>query len=400
MPTAFSDQKRALAIGVATGVVVGSVTAWRAKRVAVLDRKPGMIDWERVRSIAVSMNREAALTQAERSKLDREYADLTDLTVPIVAAYTTDSLPRDRPDVFAFDRVDWINANIDAFRQMFQPIERLNLLGRGDGTKPIRALWNNMNQTVLSAEIGFMLGYLGRRVLGQYDLSLLGREPIEGGGKLYFVHPNIVNVERSLGVPSDQFRLWLALHETTHAFEFEAHPWLRDHMNSLLERYISYLADDVEYLQKGLDALRLFWERARSGPASGNSWIEMVMSAEQRSIFSEMQALMAVVEGYSNHVMNAVGKDLLPDYQVIHQRFQRRQAQRSPAEQIFARLTGLDLKLEQYRLGESFIDGVAALRGHHFARKVWEGPETLPTMEELRDPESWVARIDAATAQA
>jgi coenzyme F420 biosynthesis associated uncharacterized protein len=248
---------------------------------------------------------------------------------------------------------------------------------------------------VLSAELGFLLGYLARRVLGQYDLALLGREPLETSGKLYFVQPNIRGVERMLNIPGDQFRLWLALHETTHAFEFEPHPWVRDYLNDMLEEYFTLLTDDVEYLKRGAEAVKMFWNRATQSGRSNGSWIELVMSSEQRQLFARMQALMSVVEGYSNHVMNAVGRDLMPDYDVIRVRFEQRQLQRSPAEQIFARLTGLDVKLEQYRLGEAFIDEVCELRGHDFARRVWDNPDNLPTLEELRAPRTWVNRIEA-----
>ncbi len=183
-------------------------------------------------------------------------------TIPLISDYTGMKLPSNLEMVYAFDRVDWIEANVDAFKIMFEPIERLGNSASLPGR--LGELWNGVNQTVLSAEIGFMLGYLARRVLGQYDLALLGREPLASSGKLYFVQPNIAGVERSLGIPADQFRLWLALHEATHAFEFECNPWVRTAMNDLLERYFSLLTDDVEYLQRGTEAIKMFWERARS----------------------------------------------------------------------------------------------------------------------------------------
>lgn len=388
--------RRLLALGVMTGAGIGVWTAWQARRLREQEAKPGLIDWNQVRSIAISMNREAALTAPERIRLDAEYQTLVMRTIPLVSAHTGDSLPDQLTSVYAFDRVDWINANIESFRRMFAPIEGLG----SQTTNKLGVAWHGLNQKVLSVEVGFMLGYLARRVLGQYDLSLLGREPLESSGKLYFVQPNIVNVERGLQVPADQFRLWLALHETTHAFEFEAHPWLRDHMNAMLEEYFGFLTQDVEYLRRGIEAVRIFWDRARTSGGATNSWIELVMSAEQRELFARMQAMMSVVEGYSNHVMNAVGQELMPDYEIIRRRFERRQRHRSPAEQIFARLTGLDLKLEQYRLGESFIEAVCELRDHYFARRVWDNAESLPTLAELSAPADWVARIEAADTSA
>jgi coenzyme F420 biosynthesis associated uncharacterized protein len=242
-----------------------------------------------------------------------------------------------------------------------------------------------------------LLGYLARRVLGQYDLALLGREPIETTGKLYFVQPNIRNTERMLGIPSDQFRLWLALHETTHAFEFEAYPWVREHMNSMIQEYFTFLTEDIEYLKRGVSGLKAFWERSRDrNNADGAGWIELVMTPDQRQLFSRMQATMAVVEGYSNYIMNAVGRDLMPDYHHIARRFEQRQRQKSSAEQFFIKLTGLDMKMEQYRLGEAFINEIVRQRGDRFAHRVWEGPEMLPTMTELRNPSEWIARIEGS----
>jgi coenzyme F420 biosynthesis associated uncharacterized protein len=258
------------------------------------------------------------------------------------------------------------------------------------------ALWGGASQKVISAEVGLLLGYLARRVLGQYDLALLGREPVTTG-KLYFVEPNISAIERNLMLPRDDFRMWLALHETTHAFEFEAHPWLRDHFNSLLERYIAFLREDAEQLRRrGLGGLRVFVDRARAprdGEDGSAGWLEALMTPEQRQVFAELQAMMCVVEGYSNHVMNAVGRDLLPTYALISRKFEQRQRQRSAAEQLFARLTGLSVKLEQYRLGEAFVNRVVAERGHQAARRLWDGPEHLPTMDEIRRPEAWLARV-------
>jgi coenzyme F420 biosynthesis associated uncharacterized protein len=144
----------------------------------------------------------------------------------------------------------------------------------------------------------------------------------------------------------------------------------------------------------GLGGLKLYLDRIRSGSGESGSWLEALMNAEQRALFSSMQATMCIVEGYSNHVMNAVGRDLLPNYALISRRFEQRLEQRSQADRLLAKLTGLDVKLEQYRLGEQFIDRIVRERGHSFARRVWDGPDYLPTMAEIRQPDLWLARID------
>jgi coenzyme F420 biosynthesis associated uncharacterized protein len=387
---------RLMGIGLLTGAVVGVWAGRRAQEwTASQSTGDGLIDWDRARSVAIAMNRDATLTIGERIRLDREYYDLVQRTIPLVSAHSGVTLPRPLDEIYAFDRIDWIHANIEAFKRMFEPLEHLDIFGNPNAPRAANVLWSGLNRTVVSAELGLLLGYLARRVLGQYDLALLGREPIETSGKLYFVQPNIRNTERVLGIPSDQFRLWLALHETTHAFEFEAYPWVRDHMNAMIQEYFTFLTEDIEYLKRGISGVKAFWERARNNDnADGAAWIELVMTPDQRRLFSRMQATMAVVEGYSNYIMNAVGRDLMPDYTQIARRFEQRQRQKSPAEQFFIKLTGLDMKMEQYRLGESFINEVVRLRGDQFAHRVWEGPDMLPSMEELRRPTDWIARIE------
>lgn len=387
---------RAASVGTVAGASVAA-GVWAGKRVQSFvqkDRPEGMVNWDRSREIATRMNKGDTLTASERLRLDTYYSQLVERCVPIVSEYTGTQLPDSERRTFAFDRIDWINANLVGFERMFEPIEALNL-SRGKKNTAAR-LWNGVNQGVLSYEVGLLLGYMARRVLGQYDLALLGREPVSTG-KLYYVEPNIRGIEAKLGLPKEDFRMWLALHETTHAFEFEAHPWVRDHFNTMLDRYMGFLRQDAEQLKQGLQGLKSIAGRTRSKETSETgSWIEAFMNSEQRSLFSEMQAMMCVIEGYSNHIMNAVGVGLLPNYELISKRFQERQSHRSQIDQMFARLTGLDVKMEQYRAGEKFIDDIVAERGHAFAHRVWDGPENLPTMEEIRDASVWISRIEAS----
>jgi putative hydrolase len=120
------------------------------------------------------------------------------------------------------------------------------------------------------------------------------------------------------------------------------------------------------------------------------------MTPGQRETFNQTQALMSLLEGYSNHVMNAAGARILPNFTEIHDRFERRGERRGAVERAIMRLTGLDLKMEQYAAGERFADAVIRDRGRPFLNRVWTGPEMLPTLEEIREPERWIRRIDGA----
>ncbi len=390
--------KRLLAGGLVAGAAAGALLTGRLRKPAeavapiVVDSgDSSIVDWAKARSIAINMNRGAALTATERSRLDAYYRELSDIVTPLVADYMGLTLPPNVGQPYAFDRVDWINANIDAFRHMLAPFEPLLT---GDSQAGDASLWTSVNRRVVAAELGILLGYLARRVLGQYDVALLGRERVENGS-LYYVEPNIRQTEENLKLPEREFRTWLALHETTHVFQFEAIPWVRPYFNDMLERYFQFLQDDARQLGESVRNLRIFLDRVRARSGSSGSWLEALMSDEQRALFYEMQAMMSIIEGYSNHVMNAIGRDLLRNYDSISRKFETRQRNRSQVEQLFARITGLDMKIEQYRQGQHFIDTIVAERGHDTARLVWSGPEYLPTIAELRDPASWLERIDA-----
>ena len=244
------------------------------------------------------------------------------------------------------------------------------------------------NRWITTRQLGLLLGFMGRRVLGQYDIALLSAEAAPG--RLLFVEENIRETARALGVPLGPFRTWIALHETTHAFEFEAHPWLRPYLASRLERQLSLFGSDVRGF--GREAMHGVG-RALRGEGGGEHWMERLMGEEQRRLFRETQAVMSLLEGFSDYVMDEVGRDLVPGVEQISARFHERRTRRTPFERAMLRLTGMDLKLEQYKKGEIFVRAIADARGKAALARIWEGPETLPREGEIEQPERWIARV-------
>jgi coenzyme F420 biosynthesis associated uncharacterized protein len=229
---------------------------------------------------------------------------------------------------------------------------------------------------------------MGQKVLGQYDLALVSAEARDG--RLLFVEENIRATARALDLPLEPFRTWIALHETTHAFEFEAHPWLRPYLAERLERQLSLFSRDASTL--GRDAVRAVG-RALRGDGDGEHWMERLMGPEQKRLFRETQAVMSLLEGFSDYVMDEVGRDLVPDVDRISARFHERRERRSPFERAIMRLTGMDLKLEQYKKGERFVRAVATAAGKTGLQRLWEGPESLPRHGEIDEPALWLSRV-------
>ena len=244
------------------------------------------------------------------------------------------------------------------------------------------------NRKLTTRQVGYLLGFLGQRVLGQYDLALLSAEAEPG--RLVFVDENIRATAAALDVPLNPFRTWIALHETTHAFEFEAHPWLRPYLAARMERQLASLSTGVSGLN-GDAAVRL--RRALRGAGAGEHWMEALMTAEQRREFREIQAVMSLLEGFGDYVMDEVGRDLVPDVETISARFHARRAQRTGFERAMMRLTGMDLKMEQYRKGEAFVAAIARAGEQRLCERCGGVPETLPSPEEIDAPSRWVARV-------
>jgi coenzyme F420 biosynthesis associated uncharacterized protein len=243
------------------------------------------------------------------------------------------------------------------------------------------------NRFLTTQQVGFLLGYLGSRVLGQYDVALLSAEAKPG--KLLFVEENIRGTAAALGVRQTDFRTWIVLHEATHAFEFEANQWLRPYLRDHLERQLAGVLDQARSIQAG--GLGAFIRRVRE---SQDNPLAAFMSPEQRRLFEETQRVMSLLEGFSDWVMDEVGAQVLPDVASIRERFEARRNQRKGTfDRIVARLTGLDMKIEQYRRGERFVAGVAAAGGKPAIGALWSGPWALPSEAEMADPQAWVQRV-------
>lgn len=348
-----------------------------------------LIDWNQAKTMALKVSQWEQAPLHNRQYRQEQYLRLVKQSEPLIADYLGVQLPQPVERVYVFDRREWLEANFASFEQLFQPVEELYMQSLAQRSA-LATLLGDINGRFIGAQIGVLLGFLGKRVLGQYDLSLFSPEP-ESGGALYYVEPNIARVQTRLGLNDEDFRLWIALHETTHAFEFEAYPWVRDHFNGLLQEYFEHINAQMNDLSSGIPKLV---QRLLSNRGDNRHWIEMVLTPEQRNIFDKLQALMSLVEGYSNHIMNAIGSQLLPSFKEIERRMEQRQKSKTVLEQLFYRLTGMDLKLAQYQQGEAFVNHIVKQRGIAFAAKVWERAEHLPTMDEIRNPDAWIARID------
>jgi coenzyme F420 biosynthesis associated uncharacterized protein len=376
--------------GFLVGSVIGAaatIVGRRAERAA----RTGLVDWAAVERIATGRASRApgALSPLELRAAEGAYREAMARVVPRLEEALGTSLPGVVDRASVVDRAGWVRANVGTFRTIISRLEGQLL----DQVVPVgggltRATMALANRWVTSQQLGFLLGFMGTRVLGQYDLAILSAEAADG--RLLFVEENVRATAHALGIPVAPFRTWIALHETTHAFEFEGQRWLRPYLAERLERQLSLFSGNAASL--GRDALRALG-RALRGEGTGEHWLERLMGDEQRRLFRETQAVMSLLEGFSDYVMDEVGRGLVPDVERISARFHERRQQRSGFERAILRLTGMDLKMEQYARGERFVRAIAEARGRSALARMWEGPETLPTAEEITEPARWIARV-------
>lgn len=290
------------------------------------------------------------------------------------------------------DRSDWVSANVGSMREMLAPFtERV-------AERMARSPIAPVGRRVAGTEMGVLLGYLARRVLGQYDLLVPDEASGAHGDAVYYVGPNVLVLEKRFAFRPRDFRLWIAIHEVTHRAQFTGVPWMRGYFLSLVEQAFTVLDPDprrlVQALVRAADELR----RGRN-PLDEGGLVALMANAEQRGLLAQVQALMSLLEGHGNAVMNRIGRS--------HVAGQERMARVLDARRraggvtgALQKLLGLEMKMRQYEVGEAFVAAVERESGLGALDTAWRGPEWLPTLEELSAPEAWLARVDRKDARA
>lgn len=359
---------------------------------------PGLIDPRIATFVARRMAGDAppadpALSERLAAALERSVGQAEDLVAEV------SGIPAPDPVRWAIvSRGDWAEANIVGMNQLIAPLA--DRLGSRLGSLPAPIRY--AQRGVVSAEIGVMLGYISRRVLGQYDLLVpemddsvprwKRRRTPTGGASLYFVGPNMTETCRKLNFVPEDFALWVAVHEVTHRFQFAGVPWLRDRFFGLITEYMTAVEMDAKNFARRLaeGARKLV---TRSVPVEERSAVYLFSSEAQRGIIDEIQALMSVVEGHGNYVMDVIGARMIPSFERMRSVFDKRREQTNLLQKVINSAIGLEMKLRQYEVGQRFCEAVVARDGDGALARLWDAPENLPSLAELKTPERWVDRV-------
>ncbi len=374
--------------------IARQVPFFKIVREVFAEESEELVNWAQAEEIAVLVAQsEAAAVSPPGPDVNRDFRAMKERSVELVRQYSRLQPREPIGDILVLDRPGWIRANLNSFRLVFQPLAesyRRTLEKFESGGGALTSWGKRITHGLLTFQLGMVIGYLARNVLGQYDLGL---PDMEDGGKLYVVYPNMLKAERNLGLVPSDFRLWITLHEVTHAFEFASHPWLRRYMKELMEKYFSSVSLRLEEIGLNLRPEEFTDARRLNEIMKEGGLLSVIHTPEQRAILSDIQAFMSLVEGYSNLVMDMAGRDIIPSYEEMSRAFRRRRELKSGAEKFIERMLGFDLKLQQYHIGELFCREVYETRGMDFLNLVWRYRDYLPTSEEIRKPYLWMERV-------
>jgi len=298
----------------------------------------------------------------------------------LVSAYTKLVPAQPVPVAEPIDRAGWIDANLKGLAGVLEPAAQ-RIAGNAG---PLGTLAGG----VVAIEAGAVSGFLAGRVLGQYEFAVLDPDK---PARLLFVAPNLASAAKSLDAPADQLLRWVALHEMTHALQFGGVPWLREHLAGMLRELLGMLEIDPRSFLRVPDVtdLKKLVDRVRE-----DGLATIMIGDERRGALDQVQAFMAVLEGYAEHVMDAVGADVLDDLPGLRSALGKRRHDRSGLLKLLDKVLGMDLKLRQYEQGKAFCDGAVARAGIGGLNRVWIGPEAMPSVAELSDPAGWLRRTE------
>ena len=356
-----------------------------------------LINWDLAASTAARLaSAGPTLNSAEIGEAVDSLRRLADASVPHVHEITGLEAARDLRDssVLVVDRASWAKANTQSFAVMLKPAMQKMLDTRRGNLSPAAA---QVSGAITGSQLGAVLAFLSSKVLGQYDpfSALAENSTAPASGRLLLVAPNIISVERELNVEPADFRLWVCLHEQTHRVQFAAAPWLRHHMLQEIENLSGLLLGNVDsLLERASAAAKSLKDRAAPGAAPGRGAIlDLLQDPEEKAALSRLTALMSLLEGHANVVMDAVDASIVPSVKTIRQRFNDRGQERGMIEKFIRNLLGRDAKMRQYSDGAKFVREVVAAAGMAGFNRVWESAENLPSEPEIHDSKLWLDRM-------
>jgi putative hydrolase len=374
-------------------------------------QQQGPVSWDAARQLAASIATEGAsepnIDPLDRIKLE-QLARVADLQVANASGLTTSPTGRGIT-VVPVNRNQWIQQTLASHRPLLEALA--SSLSGGMGVAGLSGLGDDMDDTddpmskmlggimqafspvMLGMTAGSMLGHLAKRSLGQYDLPI----PRPPSDELMIVLANVDEFGREWSLPEDDLRLWVCVHEVTHHAVLSL-PHVRTRLDTLLHDYVNGFEPDSNALENKLGELDVSDLSALDNMQQlfGDPEVLLgaIQSPAQRDLLPRLEALVAVIVGYVDHVMDEIGQGLIGSYDMVTEAMRRRRVTADPSDRFVERLLGLELTQAQYERGSAFIEGAVDRVGPEALDRLWLSDRELPTPAEVDAPGLWLARID------
>lgn len=373
-------------------------------------QQQGPVSWDAAAQLALSIASGGAsepnVDPMERIRLE-QLARVAELQVADASGLTP-SASGLGVTVVPVTRTQWVQRSLDAYRPLFERLATsltppVAEAGTGaDSSDPLAAgadpanflgpLMAMIGPMMLGMTAGSMLGHLARRSFGQYDLPV----PRPEGDELLLVVANLDEFGEEWSLPDEDLRLWICLHEIAHHTVLGI-PHVRTRLTRLLEDYVSGFDPDPNALEARLGEVDPTSGDALAGLqgvlSDPEALLGAVRSPAQLALLPQLEALVAVVVGYVDHLMDRVGGRLIGSYDMLTEALRRRRVTADESDRFVERLLGLELGQDQYDRGEAFIAGVVDRAGTEVLERLWADEADLPTPAEVDAPGLWLARL-------
>jgi putative hydrolase len=376
-------------------------------------QQQGPVNWDAARQLAASIATEG-VSEPNIDPLDRmqfeQLARVAELQVSNATTLTT-STSGSGLSIVPVTRSMWMQRTLDAHRTLFERLAgslsggmHMTIGADIDETDPedpmakmLGGIMQAFSPVMLGMTVGSLVGHLARRSFGQYDLPI----PRPPSDALMVLLGNVDEFGDEWSLPKDDLRLWVCVHEVARHGVLSV-PHVRERLESLLNRYVAGFQPDPNALETRIGELDVSDPNALSKLPEllGDPEVLLgaIQSPEQRELLPQLEAIVAVVVGYVDHVMDTVGEGLISSYGMVTEALRRRRVTADPSDRFVERLFGLELTQAHYERGAAFVDGVVERAGTAALERLWQSERELPTPAEIDAPGLWLARIDLPEA--
>ncbi len=359
----------------------------------LLAASEGPINFEIARQVADALIKDLPETSAATHSFGT-FADAARSSELLVSGYTRMTL--DEPILArTITRAQWIATTLEGWRWLLEHLSQA-LSGQvssfaestGADVNPMGAVMTQIAPLLLGIQSGTLVGHLARESLGRYDPLI----PRNDDGRLFFVVTNVEHLAEEYDLDPEGLRRWLALQDVARHQVLAGVDWIASHFRSLFTELLDSIEIDTTQLESRLADLQSQSPESLEGVGS-DQMIPIVPTERHAGALARLRAFVAAVEGYSKHTASVVAGEVVGDFEKIEEGVTRHGAGASPGKTMLAGILGVSFDRPLEAAGSTFCAAVVKLKGIRSLNRVWDGPENLPSLEEIRDPFAWMERV-------